>query len=134
MNLTIVLEKTNDEWCGSCDAPHTFISTTGESVEEIKSNVVMLLEDHLEFDGATQAEWQGITINDIDFEYQYDLSSLFEQFKVLNVSEIAAKAGVNKSLLLQYKRGLKHASQKQAKRIEQTIHQLGSELLAVSVA
>jgi hypothetical protein len=134
MNLTIVLEKSNAEWFGSCEAPHTFISTTGENVEEIKSNVVMLLEDHLANEGATQVEWQKITITDINFDYQYDLSSLFEQFKVLNVSEIAIKAGVNKSLLLQYKRGLKHASQKQAKKIEQTIHDLGKELLAVSVA
>lgn len=133
MNLTIILEKSKNEWFASCDAPHTFISTFGTNVEEVTANVKMLIEDHLENEGATQEEWQKVSIDNIEFEYQYDLTSLFDYFKVLNVSEIAKKAGINKSLLLQYKGGIKHPSLKQAKKIEEAIHTVGSELLAVSV-
>lgn len=134
MKLTIVLEKSDNEWFGSCEAPNTFLSTAGKDADEVTQNILSLIEDHIQYEGATQSEWQGIGLEAISFEYQYDLSILFDRFKVLNVSEVAKMAGLNKSLLLQYKSGIKHASKKQAAKIEEVINQLGQDLLAVSVA
>jgi hypothetical protein len=65
------------------------------------------------------------------FEYKYDLASFFDYFNWINVSKLAEKAGINPSLMRQYKKRLIFASEKQSEKIQKVINQLGSELVAV---
>jgi hypothetical protein len=50
----------------------------------------------------------------------------------VKVSNIAKKANMNPSLLRQYKTGKVEASEEQAKKVLNAMHQLGKELLSVS--
>lgn len=67
----------------------------------------------------------------LKFEYVYDIASIFEYFGMLDATNLAKKIGMNPSLLRQYKNGIALASEKQKKRIENGLHQLGRELLEV---
>ena len=130
----VVLEKgETGEWFASVEAPGTFLTTVGSSVQEITQNLKNLIQDHLDHEGKTQEAWQGIQANDVDWEYSYDLSGFFEQFNALKINAIAELAGLNSSLVRQYATGAKSASVTQVQKIQKAVHQLAQSLLKVSV-
>jgi hypothetical protein len=69
----------------------------------------------------------------VEFEYRYDIASVFDYFDYINATRFAAKAGVNASLLRQYKSGGVYISEKQALKIETALHRCGEELLSLSL-
>jgi hypothetical protein len=107
------------------------LTTVGKNIEEIEFNLKDLLQDYLENEGKVNPDWKGLTVNDIAFEYEYDLSVFFESFDMLKISSVAGKAGINASLMRQYASGVKHPSRQQVAKIEQTIHGLGESLRQV---
>lgn len=64
-------------------------------------------------------------------EFNFDISSLFEYYSMLNVSALGRYLGINDSLMRQYKKGDTPISDKQLEKIEAGIHRLGSELAAL---
>jgi predicted RNase H-like HicB family nuclease len=72
-------------------------------------------------------------LNELSFEYKYDIASLFDYYNWINVTKFAKIAGINASLLRQYKKGLSYISEKQANKIEVALHKLGTELTSVSL-
>ena len=133
MKLTIILEPGEKEIWGRIDAPFTLLTTVGNTVEEITHNLKDLIQDHLDHEGKEQAEWQGIKVEDIKFEYVYDLTELFDVLSAVKINAIADLAGINQSLLRQYASGVKYPSPTQAKKIQEAVHQLGQKLLQVSI-
>jgi hypothetical protein len=107
------------------------LTTVGKDMEEIEFNLKDLLQDYLENEGKANTDWKDLTVNDIAFEYEYDLSVFFESFDMLKISSVAGKAGINASLMRQYASGVKHPSRQQVAKIEQTIHGLGESLRQV---
>ncbi len=71
-------------------------------------------------------------LNNIDFVYKYDLASFFDYYSFINVSQFAKWAGINASLMRQYKAG-QYISEKQMSKIETTLHRVGQELSAVKL-
>lgn len=63
--------------------------------------------------------------------YKFDLSSLFEYYKILNISAFARYVGINDSLMRQYKKGNVAISEKQLEKIEEGIHTLGKEMMSL---
>ena len=63
--------------------------------------------------------------------YKFDLSSLFEYYKILNISAFARYVGINDSLMRQYKKGNVAISDKQLEKIEDGIHTLGKEMMSL---
>lgn len=107
------------------------LTTVGKNMEEIEFNIKDLLKDYLENEGKANSDWNGLTVNDITFEYEYDLSVFFESFDMLKISSVAGRSGINASLMRQYASGVKHPSRQQVAKIEQTIHGLGESLRQV---
>jgi predicted RNase H-like HicB family nuclease len=68
---------------------------------------------------------------DLTFEYKYDIASLFDYYNWINVTQFAKIAGINPSLMRQYKKGLSYISEKQANKIEVALHKLGNELSSI---
>lgn len=63
-----------------------------------------------------------------EFEYKYDVPSVFNYFDEINLTTFSRKIGINSSLLRQYKNGLAFASKKQAEKIKNGLHELGKHL------
>lgn len=51
-------------------------------------------------------------------------------YNYLNMTKLADKAGINSSLIRQYKRG-QYVSEKQASKIQEAVQKIGRELLAM---
>ncbi|MBP9195666.1 MAG: helix-turn-helix transcriptional regulator [Saprospiraceae bacterium] len=104
----------------------------------------VLINENLIFDSATTLrilekrirkslkDFEGL--EEIQFEYAYDLTVFFEQFNFLNQSKIAELAGINPGLIRQYSSGNKKPSQEQVGKIESALHKLADRLKEVQLS
>jgi transcriptional regulator with XRE-family HTH domain len=100
-----------------------FIATDGETFDKLKTNILEAANLAFEDKGFTYA------IEEIQFEY--DLESFFDFYKVINAKALSERIGMNQSLLAQYIKGIKTPSIPQTKRILQGVQQIGRELSEV---
>lgn len=101
----------------------------GKTVEEAKRSLWESVED---FKMALSSQGKEIPENlaNIEFEYKYDIASFFDCFKFLSVTSFAKYAGINPSLMRQYKQRIAFASESQKAKIEQAIHKAGADMMA----
>lgn len=118
----LIIEKADSGFLGRVQYDDNLIVDEANTLQELESQMRNLLHDFHDLDPTA-----------ITFDIKYDLSSLFEKFAVLKISTVAELAGINSSLLRQYVNGIKHPSEAQAKKIEETLHDIGSELKNISV-
>lgn len=97
--------------------------TCGDSWDELQNMIIEMLNLTFEDLGFTY------TIDEIQFEY--DLGSFFDFYKVINAKALSERIGMNQSLLAQYIKGIKKPSAPQTKRILQGVQQIGRELSEV---
>ncbi len=91
------------------------------SVEEVKN---MYTEE-----GKKLPEW----LKDADFEFKYDISSVFNEYSFINVSKFAALIGISPSLMRHYKAGGTYISATQAQKIQDGLHGLAKKLASVNI-
>ena len=130
MKTTALIEKSKD---GSFtiftpDIKSTIIgegNTVLEAKADFENTVKEVLETYEETGEPIPEELQNIT-----FEYKYDMPSFLNCYNYLNMTKLADRAGINPSLMRQYKRG-QYVSEKQASKIQEAVHKIGRELLAI---
>lgn len=103
----------------------------GKTVEEAK-------EDYFNTLNEIKSIWEeeGKELPEICKEkpiFKFDVSSLFEFYKSINVAGFANFVGINASLLRQYKLGNTYISDSQLKKIEDGVHKLGEELISLKL-
>ena len=133
MITTALIEKGKDGTFGifTPDINSTIIGE-GDSVEEAKADFENSVREIIQFykeDGMELPD----ELKDIQFVYKYDIASVFDYYNWINVSKFARKAGINPSLMRQYRMGQTYISENQIDRIETTLHSLGSELAAIKL-
>jgi len=104
----------------------------GKSVDEAKRSLHECIDDYI-----TMLKEQGNEVpgelKNVEFEYKYDIASFFDNFKFISVSTFAKYAGINPSLMRQYKQRIAFASEAQKVKIEEAIHRAAREMLAVQL-
>lgn len=133
MRSTALIEKGKDGryTIYSADIVSTIIGD-GDTVAEAKADFENTLREVIEA-YAEDGEELPEELQGIEFEYKYDIPSLFNEFSFINVSKFAEYAGINPSLLRQYKTRNTYISEVQAKKIELALHELGQKLSAISL-
>ena len=120
VKMTITKEETG--YSAHAKIGKDFIATQGETFEELKEMIREAVD--LTFLPAGEAgEGQDIAI-----EFEYDLESFFDFYKVINAKALSERIGMNQSLLAQYIKGKKKPSPSQTKRILKGVQQIGREL------
>ena len=114
------------------DVEHHLFYGTGDTVLEAKQS---LLDTYQEILDMYREEGKPVPeeLQDLEFDYEYDIASFFDEYNWINISALAKFLGMNKSLLYQYKKGDTYISHEQMKRIERGVHELGRKLLEISV-
>ncbi len=120
--ILLIIEKGNGAINGRVHYEDNLIIESSDTIENLENNMKLLLQD-----------FHGLDAKKIEFEYVYDITSLFDKFSYLKITSIAKKAHINPSLLRQYASGVKYPSSKQAKKLESTIHEIGKELIDVAL-
>lgn len=100
-----------------------FIGTQGNSFEELKANVLDAVNLY--------AQDKGFSYTPGEMQFELELPSFFEFYKVINAKALSERIGINQSLLAQYIKGIKKPSPNQTKRILKGVQQVGRELASV---
>ena len=120
MTIQLILEKDGDKLWGRISYDDNLIVDSATNLQAIEKKLRKALKDFHK-------------IEEVKFEYAYDLTVFFEEFNFLNQSKIAELSGINASLLRQYASGVKNPSEVQAKKIQATIRNLAMRLKNVQI-
>ncbi len=121
IKFTVMKEETG--YSATAQLKDSFIGTQAEHFEMLQEEALEAVNLAFEEDG------REYVIEDIQFEY--DLDSFFHFYKVINAKALAARIGMNQSLLAQYIKGIKKPSPVQTKRILKGVQDIGRELSEV---
>ena len=126
----VLIEKDEHGYGAFIDGIRSTIIGEGKTAEEAKAD---LLNSYSEVLASYSENGEAIPeeLLDLEFEYKYDISALFNRFDFLNVSKFARKIGVSPSLMRHYKCGGTYISAEQAKRIENGLHSIAEEMMQV---
>jgi len=126
MKVTAIIEKNKTDLYSVYireDLNGFDLNGQGFSVEEAKKEMLLVYEEMKEL----FAE-EGKTVPDLEFEYKYDIPSLFNEFGMINISKFAESMGMNPALMRRYACGETFASEKQLKKIKEGLNALGEKL------
>ena len=132
MKAKVLIEKDDNGYSAVITNFKSTIFGEGRTVEEAKSDLMNSIEEIKE-SYASDGRESPDALDNITFEYQYDVSALFNAFDFLNASKLAERIGISPSLMRHYKGGDTDISAAQAKKIEKGLHQIGRELLSVTL-
>jgi predicted RNase H-like HicB family nuclease len=123
--IKIIIEKNEDGfWAHSTNAKD-LISGYGETISECKKNVLECIEVLKEEDMFPYDE-------NYKLAYTFDIESLLENYKgILTNSGLEKLTGINQRLMYQYANGLKKPRAEQKQKIQDGLHKLAEELLAI---
>jgi predicted RNase H-like HicB family nuclease len=133
MKTTALIEKGEDGTFGifTPDLKSTIIgegNTVAEAKADFENSVKELVLYYHETENSKVNE-----LTDIEFEYKYDIASLFNYYNFINVTKFAKVAGINASLMRQYKSGNQYISENQVMKIEEALHKLANEISAIKL-
>jgi len=128
-SINAIVEIQGDGFSAFLDIPNHAITSSGESLFELKENIQEAVDLFVE-----TAKDLNIDVSKIEgkkVELRLDVKQLFGYYKTLNITGFALYSGINRSLLNQYAKGLKIPSEKQSLRILKGIHKLGKDLTSI---
>lgn len=133
MKTTALIEKGKDGTFGifTPDLQHTIIGdgkTVAEAKIDFKNSIKEVFASYTERGKQLPDELQGI-----EFDFKYDIASLFNCYNFINVSKFAQIVGINASLLRQYKSGNQYISENQISKIEEALHKIGKEIADIKL-
>ena len=106
------------------------IYAAGDTVKEVKQSVDEAISFYLE--DLDPKNVPAILKDSYTLEYKFDVESFLAYYKgIFTNAALQRLTGINQRLSQQYASGLKKPREKQRRKIETALHELGEELLAV---
>ncbi len=116
----LIIEMTDGDYWGRVDINNNLIIESAPSLEKLKKKIQKAVYDIEKIEVDT-------------YEISYDLTSFFEQYSYLNISNIAKRADISPLMMRQYSAGIKFPSAERVKSIEKAIQDIGKELSRVKL-
>jgi len=133
MKTIALIEKGQDSTFGIFTPNiNSTIIGEGNTVEEAKADFENSVKEIIEAYKSHGDKLPDELMN-IEFEYKYDVSAIFNEIDCINMSKFAKRIGINANLLRQYKMGDTYISDAQKNKIEKGLHNLGKQLLTLSL-
>lgn len=122
--LLLIIEKGKDRdlW-GRVSFEDNLVVDSAPTLESLEKKMKKTLHD-----------LHALNPANIKFEVAHDLTAVFGEKSYLNLSVVAKKLRINRSLMAQYAAGTKFPSSERAAAIEKAIHELGRDLLDLQIA
>jgi hypothetical protein len=120
--VEMIVEGQDGSLWGRVVYDDNLIVEQASSIEELEVKMRSLL-----------SKFHNLNAEELKFEIEYDLTAFFEEFRSLNITEIAKASGLNGSLVRQYATGKKFPSAKQVEKLESAVRQLGQRLSNVHI-
>jgi predicted RNase H-like HicB family nuclease len=135
MAIKVKIEKGKDgTYWGTTQNIPGVVTADGSTLEELKENLNDAIELYIETAQEHKKEIAKKLSKGFELELEIKLSDVFKRVKVLNQSQFAKRIGLNPGLLRQYAtKPNVYVSEKRANEIQQGLHRLGEELLAIKL-
>lgn len=133
MKILVIIEKDENGFGAFTQSLHTTtLIGEGKTVAETKEDLMLCYEEVL---ASYRESGESVPeeLQNLEFEYKYDISAMFNAFDFLNISKFAKRVGISPGLMRHYKVGDTYISGKQAKKIQDGLHQIAMEFLSVSL-
>jgi hypothetical protein len=128
--IEIIIEKNDGLLWGRVEGKGKFMPTPyGTTTTRVISNLKELIIEYKKNEGKRDTFWSKVDLNNIPFEFKYDLESYFQEHDYLKISSVAEIAGMNPSLIRQYASGVKFPSSEQAEKLKRAIRKIAKDLL-----
>lgn len=103
---------------------HGYGSTAREAIEDTYASMAELRE---------LAASRGESYPELELTFVFDVGALFSYYPYLNMTAVAAKMGINASLMRKYASGVCKPSKGRLAEIQSCIHTISTELNGVSL-
>jgi predicted RNase H-like HicB family nuclease len=129
--IKIIIEKTSNDYNAYADNVDGIFGA-GDTPEEAKQSIVDAIRILKKYNKPQNIP--AILKGDYEIVYRFDTESLLNYYKkIFTNSALERLTGINQRQLQHYSSGLKRPRPAQKKKIENALHRLGSELLAISL-
>lgn len=108
------------------DMPGFGLSGFGKTARDAMNDIILARDETKSI-----FEEDGKQFPELEFEYQFDMGSLFDYFSYLNIAGVAKRAGINASLMRQYASGVHEPSAKRRAVIEKSLWDIAAEIQSV---
>ncbi len=118
-----IIEKTKTGYSAFCKRNPIF--TSGQTILELQLNALEATNLFL--------EEKNKSVGPSELNFEIDFKQFFEFYKVINSKHLADRIGMNESLLSQYVNGKKTPSKRQINRLIEGLHEIGKELMELTL-
>ena len=127
--IKIIIERSKDGYFwGYAESDRLSITGGGETVQACKDDILACIEVLKEIDQFPYGD------GEYELVYKYDMESLLNYYKkIFTLASLERITGVDQKYLQHYSTGLKKPRQERRKKIEASLHKLGSELMALEL-
>ncbi|MHA4740905.1 type II toxin-antitoxin system HicB family antitoxin [Dyadobacter sp. MSC1_007] len=128
--IRVVIERGKDGY-GAYAENLKKVYGMGDTVADVKKSVFECIDIVKSFD---EKNIPAALKGEYEIVWKFDVESLLEYYKgIFNQTGIARLTGINEKQLNHYASGLKKPRPAQVKKIENALHKLGSDLLAIEL-
>ncbi|MBR0301270.1 MAG: pilus assembly protein HicB, partial [Bacteroidales bacterium] len=92
MKALVIIERDKNGFGAYTDNTSTVLHGDGKTVEEAKADMLACYQELLDM-YAEDGESVPDDLVDLEFEYKYDISAMFNAFDFLNISKFAKRVG-----------------------------------------
>ncbi|MDR0793082.1 MAG: hypothetical protein LBE82_07220 [Chitinophagaceae bacterium] len=124
--IKIIIEASKDSFGAYAEDDEYPVTGVGDTVQEAKQSALDCIE--------IQKELGNLPKQNFDVIFKYDTQSILAYYKgVFTNAALQRITGINQQQMSHYATGLKKPRLAQKKKIETSLHKLGSELLAIEL-
>jgi len=129
--VTVTVEMTDNNYSAYLEKLPGCVST-GKTFEELKNNISEAVEFHIE---GMEEDGEEIPFgSDYELVYKFDPESLLKHYAgIFTNASFERLTGINQRQMQRYYSGKSRPRPTQVRRINQSLHRLGKELLAVEL-
>ena len=131
--LTVIIEKADNNYSAYIDGIDGIV-TTGNSIDEIKKNMVEAIELYVETCKELDLECPEELEGDYQLNFKMDVKSLLEFYSgIFTKAGLERITGINQKQLWHYASGNRNPRPEQKIKIETALHKLGEDLLSINL-
>lgn len=131
--LKAIIESTEHNYSAYIEGIDGVVAT-GNSISEIKDNLVDAIQVFIETCKQLGCDVPVELTGDYSIEFKMDVKSLLSIYNgIFTKAGLERITGINQKQLWHYANGISKPRKAQARRIEDSLHRLGNELIAVTL-
>jgi predicted RNase H-like HicB family nuclease len=131
--IEAIIERANDgTYSVYCE--NEMFSGMGDTVEDAKNNMLEQMQFFKETAADDNHEYPAFLDEEFEVVYKFDTQNLLEYyFGILSLAALEKLTGINRKQLWSYSSGRSKPRPAQTKKIEFALHNLGKELISISL-